>query len=141
VAASIPQKLFWRYSRFGTKSRRPLNLLIVDDNAAVRRLIADIVTPFADEIRECAHGAEALSAYNAQRPDLVLMDIRMEGVDGIEATRRIKAADPTARIVIVTDYDDDALHQAAIGEGACGYQLKDNLLDLVRLFEELGDKK
>jgi DNA-binding NarL/FixJ family response regulator len=65
----------------------------------------------------------------------------MEGVDGIEATRRIKAADPTARIVIVTDYDDDALHQAAIGEGACGCLLKDNLLDLVRLFEELGDKK
>jgi CheY-like chemotaxis protein len=141
VAASIPQKLFWRYSRFGTKSRRPLNLLIVDDNAAVRRLIADIVTPFADEIRECAHGAEALSAYNAQRPDLVLMDIRMDEMDGIEATRRIKAADPTAKIIIVTDYDDDALRQAAIREGACGYLLKDNLLDLVRLFEGTGDKQ
>jgi CheY-like chemotaxis protein len=118
-----------------------LNLLIVDDNAAVRRLIAGIVTPFADEIRECADGAEALSAYSARRPDLVLMDIRMDGVDGIEATRRIKAADPTARIIIVTDYDDDALRQAAMREGACGYSLKDNLLDLGRLFEEMGTKQ
>ena len=108
----------------------------MDDNAAVRRLIADIVSPFADEIRECADGVEALSAYGARRPDLVLMDIRMDGVDGIEATRRIKAADPTARILIVTDYDDDALRQAAMREGACGYVLKDNLLDLARLFEE-----
>jgi len=113
----------------------------VDDNAAVRRLIAGIVTPFADEIRECADGAEALSAYSARRPDLVLMDIRMDGVDGIEATRRIKAADPTARIIIVTDYDDDALRQAAMREGACGYSLKDNLLDLGRLFEEMGAKQ
>jgi DNA-binding NarL/FixJ family response regulator len=54
-------------------------------------------------------------------------------VDGIEATRRIKAADPTARIVIVTDYDDDALHQAAIGEGACGYRMccKNGAHDLI----------
>ena len=116
----------------------PLNLLIVDDNAAVRRLIADIVTPFADEIRECANSRDALSAYNAQRPDLVLMDIRMDEVDGIETTRRIKAADPAARIIIVTDYDDDSLRQAAIHGGACGYVLKDNLLDLLRFFEEMG---
>ena len=115
-----------------------LNLLIVDDNAAVRRLIADIVMPFADEICECADGADALSAYHSHRPGLVLMDIRMNEVDGIEATRRIIAADPTARIIIVTDYDDDAFRQAAMREGACGYALKDNLLDLVRLLEEMG---
>ena len=114
-----------------------MNLLIVDDNAAVRRLIADIVLPFADEIRECSDGADALSAYNAQRPDLVLMDIRMKQVDGIEATKRIKVADPSAKIIIVTDYDDEALRQAAMREGACGYALKDNLLDLTRVLEAI----
>jgi CheY-like chemotaxis protein len=118
-----------------------LNLLIVDDNAAVRRLIADIAAPFADQIRECADGRDALSAYNAQRPDLVLMDIRMCELDGIEATRRIRAVDPTARIVMVTDYDDDDLRQAALREGASGYELKDNLLGLVRWFEEIGEKQ
>jgi CheY-like chemotaxis protein len=115
-----------------------LNLLIVDDNAAVRRLIADVVMPLGCEIRECADGAEALAAYHSQRPDLVLMDIRMDGMDGIEATRRIIAADPTAKIVIVTDYDDEEFRQTAIQEGACGYALKDNLLDLVRLMEEIA---
>ena len=118
-----------------------MNLLIVDDNAAVRRLIADIVTPYAHHIRECADGARAISEYQMQRPDLVLMDIRMDEVDGIEATRRIKAADPTARIIIVTDYDDDALRQAALREGACGYALKDNLLDLVGFLEEMVDNQ
>jgi len=110
-----------------------LKILIVDDNAAVRRLIAAIVLPFAGEIRECADGADVLAAYEAQRPDLVLMDIRMKQVDGIEATKRIKAMDPAAKIVIVTDYDDSALRRAAMNAGACDYTLKDNLADLVQL--------
>jgi CheY-like chemotaxis protein len=114
-----------------------LNFLIVDDNAAVRRLIAEIVLPFADEIRECSDGADALSAYNAKRPDLVLMDIRMGQLDGIEATKRIKTVDPSAKIIIVTDYDDEVLRQAAMRVGACGYALKDNLLDLVRVLERI----
>ena len=94
-----------------------------------------IAQPFAGEICECADGADALSAYQAQRPDLVLMDIRMKEVDGITATKQIKAADPTAEIIIVTDYDDDALREAAMRAGARGYALKDNLLDLVRLLD------
>jgi DNA-binding NarL/FixJ family response regulator len=114
-----------------------LKLLIVDDNAAVRRLIRSIVLPFASEIFECTDGADALSAYQTEGPDVVLMDIRMSEVDGIQATKQIKAADPTAKIVIVTDYDDDALRAAAMRAGACGYALKDNLLDLVRLLGTL----
>ena len=112
-----------------------MKLLIVDDNPGVRELIGSIARPWAGEIRECADGAQALSAYQAEKPDLVLMDIRMNEVDGISATRRIKAADPAARIVIITDYDDDALRQAAMRAGACDYLLKDNLLDLIRLIK------
>lgn len=114
-----------------------MKLLIVDDNAAVRRLIRSIVVPFASEIYECTDGADACSAYQAQRPDVVLMDIRMNEVDGIQATKQIKAADPEAKIVIVTDYEDDALRHSAMRAGACGYALKDNLLDLVRLLEAI----
>ncbi|MGA8594636.1 MAG: response regulator transcription factor [Bryobacteraceae bacterium] len=112
-----------------------MKLLIVDDNAAVRRLISSIAFPFADEICECTNGAEAVSAYNAERPDLVLMDIRMNEVEGIAATIQIKAAHPAARIVIVTDYDDTALRQAATSAGACGYVLKENLLELRQWLE------
>lgn len=118
-----------------------MKFLIVDDNAAVRRLIAEVVMPLADEIRECCDGADALSAYHSNRPDLVLMDIRMKQVDGIEATKRIKMADPSAKIIIVTDYDDEALRQEAMRVGACEYALKDNLLDLVLVLERVIAKR
>ncbi len=114
-----------------------MKFLIVDDNAAVRRLIRSIVLPFGNEICECTDGGDAFSAYQAEKPDVVLMDIRMSEVDGIQATKQIRAADPEAKIVIVTDYDDDALRDAAMSAGASGYALKDNLLDLARLLEAI----
>ena len=114
-----------------------MKVLIVDDNASVRRLIRSVLPPLASEIYECANGPDAVAIYQAHRPDVVLMDIRMGAMDGIEATKRIKAADPEAKIVIVTDYDDDGLRQAAIRAGACSYTLKDNLLELIGLLEAM----
>ena len=115
-----------------------MKLLIVDDNAGVRRLIRSIVLPLADDICECGDGGKAISTYLAQRPDVVLMDIRMNELDGIQATRQITAIDPTARILIVTDYDDSELRRASMRAGASGYVLKSNLLELVRLLETIG---
>jgi DNA-binding NarL/FixJ family response regulator len=63
------------------------------------------------------------------------MDIRMDEMDGIQATERIKAADQGARILIATDYNDEELRRAAMRAGACGYVLKNNLLALVQLLE------
>ena len=114
-----------------------MKILIVDDNASVRRLIRSVLPAFASEIYECANGAEALTTYQAQRPDVVLMDIRMDEMDGIQATERIKSADRGARILIVTDYDDEELRRAAMRAGACGYVLKYNLLALVQLLEAM----
>ena len=107
----------------------------MDDNDAVRRLIASILRHLAEEIRECADGADALAAYETLRPDLVLMDIRMKQVDGIQATKQIRAAHPTARIVIVSDYDDAELRKAALQAGAFDYRLKDDLTDLIQLVD------
>ena len=114
-----------------------MKILIVDDNDSVRRLIASIVEPLAKSIQECASGAEALAAYRSMRPDIVLMDIRMKEMDGIEATRRICQADPDAKVVILTDYDDNELRRAALAAGTIHYALKDNLPDLVRVIESL----
>ena len=114
-----------------------MKILIVDDNASVRRLIRSILPPLTSEIFECANGADALTIYQARRPDVVLMDIRMDEMDGIQATERIKAADQGARILIVTDYDDEELRRAAMRAGACGYVLKYNLLALVQLLEAM----
>jgi CheY-like chemotaxis protein len=120
---------------------KALNLLIVDDNAKVRGLIAGLMEPFADKIHECSNGVEAIVAYTAERPDLVLMDIQMNGADGIEATRRIRNADPTAKIIIVTGFDDDAIRQKAMRAGACAYTLKDNLLDLLPVVETFAKER
>jgi CheY-like chemotaxis protein len=103
-------------------------LLIVDDNPMVRRMITRVVGDLADEIRECADGAQALAAYRQFHPDLVLMDIEMAGVDGITATREIKSAFPEARVVIVTGHGEEPLRAAAREAGACGYVLKENQL-------------
>ena len=114
-----------------------MRILIVDDNAGLRRLMRTMIGSHAGEIFECAAGAQACSSYHATKPDLVLMDVRIDEVDGIQATRQIRASDPQARVVIVTDYDDDTLRLEALSAGACGYVLKDNLLDLIRLLEEI----
>lgn len=110
-----------------------LNLLIVDDNRAMRSLIKSIIADLAGEVSECDDGAEALSAYAECRPDWVLMDIRMKELDGISAARQIRAAFPDAHIVLVTAYDDGELRREARRAGACEYVLKENLLDLRRI--------
>ena len=114
-----------------------MKILIVDDNASVRRLIRSVLPALVSEIYECANGADALTTYQDRRPDVVLMDIRMDEMDGIQATERIKAADQGARILIVTDYDDEELRRAAMRAGAWGYVLKNNLLALVQLLEAM----
>jgi DNA-binding NarL/FixJ family response regulator len=108
-----------------------LSLLIVEDSAAVRGLIKNVVAGLADTIYECADAVEAIADYSRFHPDLVLMDIRMTLMDGIAATRQITRADPGAKVIIVTDYDEIDLCESAMRAGAIGYVLKDNLLDLV----------
>jgi CheY-like chemotaxis protein len=104
-----------------------MNLLIVEDNERMRWMIKAVVSDLADETFECSDGAEALPAYRLHRPDWVLMDIKMREMDGLEATRQIRASYPEANIVIVTDYDDEGLRDEALGAGARGYVLKENL--------------
>jgi two-component system response regulator DegU len=104
-----------------------MSLLIVEDNTAMRGLIKSLVADLAAQITEGSDGAEALALYRAHRPDWVLMDIKLGEVNGLTATRQIKAAFPKARVVIVTDYNDDKLRQEAAQAGACAYVLKEDL--------------
>ena len=113
-----------------------MKLLIVDNNASTRRLIETIVACVATQIHECADGDEALEAYRTHRPDFVLMDLAMERMDGITATRQIRASDPAAKVIIVTQYDQADLREAANAAGACGYVWKENLLEIVRILRE-----
>jgi DNA-binding NarL/FixJ family response regulator len=116
-----------------------MKLLIVEDNPGVRKVIRNLVARVASEICECADGAEVLALFRREQPDFVLMDIQMKGVDGITATRQLKAVDPTARVIIVTDYDQPDLREAAYQAGAFRYVSKENLLELVRLLKEFDE--
>lgn len=106
------------------------NLLIVEDNPSMRRLIKSIVADLAMRIHECADGIEALDAYEKFRPEWVLMDVEMHQKDGFTATREIIEAHPEAKIVIVTRYATQGMREAAQKAGACEYVLKENLMEI-----------
>ncbi len=110
-------------------------LLIVDDSDQMRRLIAALVSDLTESIVECGDGDEALAAYTEHQPDWVLMDIRMPHVDGIAATRQIVSAFAEANVMIVTDYDDANLREAARQAGAREYLLKEDLLSVRRVLQ------
>jgi len=109
-----------------------MKLMIVEDNPHMCQLLKQLVADLAEVIVECGDGEQAVAAYAAEQPDWTLMDLNMERMGGIEATRRIRAAWPGARILIVTEYDDQHWRAAASQAGACGYLLKDDLLAVRR---------
>jgi len=113
-----------------------MKLLIVEDNLAVRRLLRSLVEPLANEIDVCGDGNDAVALYESGRPDFALMDIDLLGeMDGIAATRKIKAFDRDAKIIIVTNYDKPDLRAEADKAGAFGYVLKENLFDVLKLLQ------
>jgi len=105
-----------------------IRVLVVDDQAMVRAgfrmLLAD--EPDIDVVAEASNGLEAVVEAARVDPDVVLMDIRMPELDGLEATRRIVEADPAARILILTTFDVDEYVYRALRAGASGFVLKDD---------------
>lgn len=101
-------------------------ILIADDQALVRAGFRMILTARGiDVVGEAADGAEAVAAARRLRPDVVLMDIRMPNMDGIEATRRTLEQVPHCRVIVLTTFDLDRYVYAALTMGASGFLLKD----------------
>ncbi|WP_199923325.1 response regulator [Streptomyces sp. NRRL F-5123] len=106
-----------------------IRVLLVDDQALVRTGFRMIVenAPDMEVVGEAGDGAEAVALAVELRPDVVLMDVRMPDVDGVEATRRISAAAGHVRVLILTTFDLDEYVYAALHAGASGFLLKDTL--------------
>jgi len=102
-------------------------VLIADDQALVRVGLGKILDsePGLDLIGEASDGADAVAAVRRRRPDVVLMDIRMPVMDGIEATRRIVLANPASRVLILTTFGLDTYVYESLRAGASGFMLKD----------------
>ncbi len=102
-------------------------VIIVDDQRLMRdglRLLLELEDGI-DVVAEAADGKEGIAQYQAHQPDIVLMDIRMPEMNGIEATKELLRIDPKARIIILTTFDDDDLIMQGVQAGALGYMLKD----------------
>lgn len=106
---------------------RGLRVLIVDDHTMLRQgLRRSLETEGITVVAEAADGEEAVKAALAHHPDVVLMDVSMPGTDGIEATRRLMAADARQRVVMLTMHVDRDVIERAIKAGAVGYMTKDS---------------
>jgi DNA-binding NarL/FixJ family response regulator len=106
----------------------PVRVLIADDQALFRSGLARLLAadPRIEVVGEAADGLEAVSRCADLAPDVVLMDLKMPAVDGVEATRRLLAANPGVRVLILTAFDADCHVLGALKAGACGYVLKDS---------------
>jgi NarL family two-component system response regulator LiaR len=105
-------------------------ILIVDDHAPVRARIRGIVAqaPDVDVVGEAADGAEAIRLTHELRPDIVVLDLIMPRLNGLEALRRIKTARPETTVIIVTVHTEDAYRRAAADGGADAFLVKKTLM-------------
>ncbi len=112
----------------GRAPSRPITVVLVDDHRLVRAGLRGIIDAAADltVVGEAADGSEALAVVRAAQPDVVLRDLSMPGVDGIEGTARLRDAGESARVVVLTSFVEHDRVTAALAAGAVGYLLKDS---------------
>jgi NarL family two-component system response regulator YdfI len=121
-----------------TEKQTPIRLVVVDDHLVVREGLRFMLEE-ADEgfvlVGDASDGASALDVVGKVQPDVVLMDLRMPGMDGLEAIQRMRTAWPQVTVLILTTYNEDALMLRGLQAGACGYLLKDT--DRATLFRAI----
>jgi two-component system NarL family response regulator len=107
------------------------SVLVVDDHALVRTGVVNIISHETDlhVVAEAANGQEAVEAFERHKPDVILLDLRMPVMEGVEAVRQIRAIDPHAKVIVLTTYDTDEDISRALKAGAKAYVLKDITAD------------
>ena len=119
---------------------QPIHILLVDDHAILRQGTAELLRrePDMEVVGQAGDGQEALNLVQALNPEVVVMDVRMPGMSGVEATRRIHAAYPAIQVLVLTAHDDDQYVFSLLEAGACGYLLKSApIADLVKAIRQV----
>ena len=107
-----------------------IRIMIVDDNATFREQLKEFLAsePDIEVVGEAADGQEAIRKARELQPDVVLMDVRMPGINGIHATRQLKEEMPEVKVIILSLYDIDEYRKAALDSGASGYVVKKSIV-------------
>jgi NarL family two-component system response regulator LiaR len=119
----------------------PIRILLADDHALVRQGTAELLRREADlkVVGEASNGEQAIALAQTLRPDIVVMDVRMPVLSGVEATRRIREAMPAVQVLVLTAHDDDQYVFSLLQAGASGYLLKTAPIgDLIRAIRQVG---
>jgi two-component system, NarL family, invasion response regulator UvrY len=113
-----------------------MKILIVDDHPIVRSGLRRLLAGEAEEIQEAATGQAALGIFRASRPTLIILDLNLPGISGLEVIERLKVVDPKARILVLSMHDDPMHARRALQAGAAGYVTKnappDEIIEAVR---------
>lgn len=112
-------------------------ILIVDDELGVRETLADLLEDDGYEVATAVSGEMAVEMCSEHRYDVILMDVRMPGIDGVEAFRRIRRHQPDVHVIIMTAYSTEELEQQALAEGALAFLHKP--LGLSKVFELISE--
>ena len=113
-----------------------MKLMIVDDHKEVRIFLRSLLKNKCEEIIECSNGNEAIEAFEKFKPDFVLMDIEMPGIDGLRSTEKIISKHLDAKIIIVTSHTDSQYQVAAKKIGAIAFVSKDNLMEIEEILSK-----
>jgi DNA-binding NarL/FixJ family response regulator len=121
-----------------------VRILVADDHPVVRHGLKNLLgsRPEWEIVGEAADGIEALEKANKLTPDVVVLDITMPRMDGLEACRRIRKTVPASEVLIVTQHDSPQMHQTAVSAGAIGYVVKSNAVrDLLEAVQAVSEHR
>jgi CheY-like chemotaxis protein len=97
---------------------------VVEDEVSFREAVADFLEGQGCEVKQAASGPQALHIINEWEPDVALMDLRLPGMDGVEAAQQVRERSPNVRIIILTAHDDSVVRDSVLYEGAYGFLVK-----------------
>jgi len=116
-----------------------MNILIADDNDKMRALIKGMLFEnirSVNTIYECKNGKQAIDGYFKYKPDWILLDIKMNSMDGLTTAEKIKKKDANAKIIIITNYDEASYRNRAKNISVFAYVLKENLKEIINILTE-----